>query len=115
MLQLGDVNQAFGARHDLDERAESSRALDGPFVGIADYGLGGERLNHLTRPLHRLAANSGNSDQSRVVHRDLGASLFLDAADRLALGADEVADLLGADVHRDNARCVRGQICARLG
>src|SRR5258708_18554381 len=52
VLQLGDVHQTFRARHDLDERPEGSRALHGSLVGVADYGLGGERLDHLTRPLH---------------------------------------------------------------
>ena len=48
----------------------------------------------------------------RVVDRELGARLVLDAADRLALRSDEVADLLGADVHRDDARRERRQVVA---
>src|SRR3984893_3757681 len=115
VLQLRDVHQTFGTGHDLDERAEGSRALHGSFVGIADYRLRGERLDHLTGPFHRLAANSRDRNQSRVVHGDLGARLFLDAADRLSLGADEVADLLGTDVHRHDAWSVRREIGTRLG
>src|SRR6185312_458392 len=115
VLQLGDVHQTFSARHDLDERAESSRALDVAFVRLADDGLGGERLNHLTRSLHRLATNGGDRDQSGIVDRDLGAGLFLDAADRLALRSDEIADLLRIDIHRHDARSILRQIAARLG
>ena len=107
MLQLGDVDQTLRARHDLDKGAERSGALHGSFVGLADHWLRGERLDHLTRSLHRLAANGRNRHQSSVVHSDLGASLFLDAADCLALRSDEIADLLRIDVHRHDARRVR--------
>ena len=36
--------RAFGARHDLDERAERGRALDGALVRLADDRLGRDRL-----------------------------------------------------------------------
>ena len=115
VLQLGDVHEAFGARHDLDERAERRRALHRALVRLADHRLGGERLHHLARALHRLAADGGDRDETRVVDRELGARLVLDAANRLALRSDQVADLLGADLHRHDARRVRRQIGARLG
>ena len=88
-------------------------ALHRAFVGLADHRLGGDGLDHLARALHRLAAHGGDRHQAGVVHGELGARLVLDAADRLALGADEVADLLGVDAHRDDARRVRRQLGAR--
>ena len=114
MLQLGDVYQTFRSRHDLDEGAEGSGALNGSFVGLPDHRLGGERLDHLTRSLHRLAANRRNGHQTSIVDRDLGARLFLDSANRLALRSDQIADLLRIDVHRHDARRIRRQIGARL-
>ena len=67
------------------------------FVRLADDRLGGERLHHLARALHRFAADGRDRDEAGVVDRELGARLVLDAADRLALRSDQVADLLGAD------------------
>src|SRR6266571_1633522 len=43
------------------------------------------------------------------------ARLLLDAADRLALRADQIADLVGTDLHRDDARRVLGELRARRG
>lgn len=107
VLEFGDVNQSFRPGHDLNERAECSRALDSAFVRRADLGLGGDRLHHLLGALHRLAANRGNRNQPAVVDADLGASLFLNTTNRLAFGPDQLADLLRIDVDRDDPRCVR--------
>ena len=46
VLQLGDVQQPLGARHDLDERAERGRALHRALVDLADLGLGRDRRDH---------------------------------------------------------------------
>ena len=40
----------------------------------------------------------------------LHAGLLDDAADDLAAGADDVADLVGPDLQRDDARRVRGDV-----
>src|SRR5512143_2218051 len=53
VAHLGDVDESFGARHDLDERAERRGRLDGSFVRLADDRFGGQRLHHLARALHR--------------------------------------------------------------
>src|SRR6266566_4358753 len=42
-----------------------------------------------------------------VLDVDLGAGLLLDAADDLAAGADDLADLLGPDLDRDEAWRIR--------
>ena len=48
-----------------------------------------------------------------VVDVDLRAGLLLDRADRLATGADDVADLVRLDLHRDDARRVDRDLVAR--
>src|SRR5437899_639850 len=97
VLQLGDVQQPLDAGKDLDEGAERRGALHHALVHLADLG----RLDHLgddvAGPLPALA-HGGNGDHAVVVHVDLGAGLLLDAADRLALGADQVADLVDRDL-----------------
>src|SRR5205814_1822757 len=114
VLELGDVDEAFGAGHDLDKRAERGRALDCAFVRLANHRLRGERLNHLTRSLHRLAPDRGDRYQPGIIDCDLSASLLLDTADRLPLRSDQIADLLRIDVHRHDARRILRQIRTRL-
>src|SRR5437016_5037644 len=57
VLHLGDVQQSFRARHDLDEGAEGRRGLDGAFVDLADHGLRCKRQDHLSCALHGFAAD----------------------------------------------------------
>src|SRR5438552_17316400 len=101
MLQLGDVEQSFDARDDLDERAERRRALHDALVDLPHLGLLHDARYHVARPLGGFA-DAGDRDQPRIVHVDFGARLFLDAANRLAFGSDEVADLIGTDLYRDD-------------
>ena len=108
------MQQALGAGHDLDECSERRGGFHRAFVDLADDWLGGECLDHLTRALHGVAADGGDRDQTRIVDRELGARLVLNPANGLALRANEVADLLGADLHRDDARCVARKVGPRL-
>src|SRR5206468_11425153 len=101
------------ARQDLDERTEGRGALYDALVDLAYLGLLDERLDHVARPLAPFT-HRGNRDQAVVVHVDFGAGLLLDAPDGLALGADQVADLVRPDLDRDDARRVLGQLRARL-
>src|SRR5262249_42948771 len=73
VTHLGDVDEAFGAGHDLDERAERRGRLHSSLIRLADHRLRGERLHHLARALHRLAADGCDRDEARVVDGELGA------------------------------------------
>src|SRR5207245_9495613 len=101
------------ARYDLDERTERRGALHHALVELPHLGLLHQRLDHVPRPFATFAYR-GDGDHAVVVHVDLGAGLLLDAADGLALGPDQIADLVGADLDRDDARRVLGQLRARL-
>src|SRR5436309_9711388 len=114
MLQLGDVQQPLHARDDFDEGTEGRRALHHALVDPADFRLLHEPGYHVSGPLRRLA-HARNRDHTRVLHVDLGACLLLNTADRLALGADEAADLVGTDLNRDDARRVRRELRSRIG
>src|SRR5438128_4313668 len=113
MLQLGDVEQPFDARDDLDERAERGRALHDALIHLADFWLLHETGDDVAGTLCRFT-HTRNRDDTGVLHVDLGAGLLLDAADRLALGTDEVADLVGPDLHREDAGSVLGKLRASL-
>src|SRR5258706_1514473 len=112
VLQLGDVEQPLDARDDFDERAERRRALHDAFVDPADFRLLHEAGYHISGPLRRLA-DTRNRDHPRILDVDLGTRLLLDTADRLALGTDEVADLVGPDLNREDAGRVLGQLRTR--
>src|SRR5262249_4103935 len=91
VAHLGDVHETFRARHDLDERAEWCRRLHHTFVRLTNDRLGRQRHDHLTRALHRLAADGRDRHETRVVDGELRAGFVLNAANRLALGSDQVA------------------------
>src|SRR5205085_8611601 len=53
---LGDVQEPFGAGHDLHERAELLDALDLPDVDAIELGLAADVLDHVDRHLGGVAA-----------------------------------------------------------
>src|SRR5215475_9351466 len=115
---IGDfrnVQQAFSAGEDLDERAEIDDARDGAEVTLSDFYLGGQVANDLHCGFGGLAVRSGDGDPAVVRNVNFRAGLLLDAANDLAARADDVANLIGVDLHRDDARRVFADLLARLG
>ena len=100
--QLGDVDQAVAAREDVDERTELGDVHDAARVDLADLGRGRvEDELDLAPGLGDLQA-VGRADRDRadhavVVDGDVGAGLLLDRVDDLALGPDDLADLVDRD------------------
>src|SRR5499426_1633723 len=115
---IGDfrnVQQAFGAGEDLDERAEIDDARDGSEVTLSDFYLGGQVANDLHCGFGGLAVRSGDGDPAVVRNVDLGSSFLLDAANDFAAWANDVADLIGIDLHRDDAWRVFADLRTRFG
>src|SRR5262245_47193406 len=115
VLELANVEQSLDARDDFHESAEWRRALDRPLVNPSHLGLGHNRGDHLAGLLASVTANCRNGDEAGVLHVDLGPGRVLNAADRLALRSDHVADLLRLDLDRDDARRILGQLGPRPG
>src|SRR6266540_736864 len=101
---LGDVEQPLGAGHDLDEGAELLDALHLAQVDTVQLRLAADVLDDVHCHLRRVAAGGEDRDLAVVLHVDLGAGLLLDAADHLAAGPDDLADLLGPDLDGNEAR-----------
>ena len=55
-----DMHETILMHADVHEGAEGRRALHRSLVSLADDRLGGDRLHHLTRTLHRLGADGGD-------------------------------------------------------
>src|SRR5262249_49144983 len=111
--ELRDVHQAVGARHDLDEGAEVDHAPHGAAVDLAYLGLGRESADAVDGLLDRVAVRGGHQDRAIVFDVDRRARLLDDSTNRLAAGADQVADAIGLDAQRDNAGGIGGQLGAR--
>ena len=112
VAELGDVHQAVAAGEDVDERTELRDVHDAAVVDLAELGLGrvddGEdRGLRLLHPPRLDGADRDDALGAVVVDADVGAGLGLDGVDDLALGPDDLADLVDRDVDRRDLRCGR--------
>jgi hypothetical protein len=101
---LRDVQQAVGAGEYLHKGAELCDADDFAEVGLADLRHSGDVGDHLDGLREAVGVGGRNVHAAGVVHVDLDASGIDDAADDLAAGSDEVADLVGWDLDGVDAR-----------
>ena len=113
-IEFGDVAQPVAARGDLDERAEFLDRDDLPLVDRADLDLGAQRLD----PPLALPRRPPTSRPAMETVPSSSTSIFAPVssckrADVLAAGADQLADHLRVDLHRDHARRERADLLAR--
>ena len=113
--QLGDVDQAFLAGKDLDERAEVHDALHRADVGLAHDRLLDQAFHHLLRPLGAFLQVVVDGDRPVVVDVDLGTGLLAHALDVLAARADDQPDLFRGHLEGDDLGGEIGDVAARLG
>src|SRR5262245_16774032 len=117
--QLGDVHQAVAARKDVHEGAELRDVHDASLVDRTNLGRRRveDQLDATLGLLDRgavLRADRHEADAVVVLHRDVGAGLLLDRVDDLALGPDDLADLVDRDLEADDLRCGVADLFARL-
>ena len=103
---FADVQQAVGAGDDFDESAEVSQAGDCAEIGFADLGRGREVADDLEGLGCRSLVVRGHVDLAGVLDVDLHAGALDDAANHLAAGPDDVANLVdrnlqGVDTRRE--------------
>src|SRR6476659_1673683 len=110
--QLADVQQAVLAREQRDERTEVRRLDDGAEVALADlrHRRVRDAVDDRTGGLGGLAVGRTDVDRAVVLDGDLGAGVVLDLVDDLALGADDLTDLVDRHLHRDDPRGVEGHL-----
>src|SRR5688572_15210914 len=113
VAQLRHVAQPVGLGRDLDERAEILDRHDAAVVDLADLHLGGHRLDDVAAALGRRAVDRRDVHGAVVLDVDVGAGVGLQGFDVLAARADDLADLLGVDADREQARGPLADLRAR--
>src|SRR5439155_21221118 len=113
--ELADVDEAVLGAEEVHEGAELHHLDDGAVIDLADFRIGGDRLDPLDRGLHRLAVAGGDLHGAVVLNVDLGAGLLDDLTDHLATGADHFADLVGGDLKGLDTRRVFAELGTRIG
>src|SRR5262249_42199054 len=120
LTELRDMDQAVTPGEDVDERPELGDVDDLAGIDRADFGLGRieDELDAPARFVDGIAVarpNGDGADGAVVVDVDVGARLLLQGVDDLALGADDLADLVERDREADDARRSASHLCPRLG
>src|SRR5215471_7576548 len=112
LADLGDVQQAVLAGQQRDECAERGRLHHGAKEALAHLGdvRVGDRVDGRARGLGGRAVGGTDVDRAVVLDRDLGAGVLLDRVDHLALGADDLADLVHRNIDGDDPRRVRAHL-----
>src|SRR5213083_2312329 len=111
---LRDVQEPLGVGDDLHERAVLDDLLDLTEIDPVELDLAADVLDHRDGLLHRRLVRREHGDPAVVLDVDLGARLLLNPPHDLAAGADDLADLLLADLDRDEPGRVRAELGAWL-
>src|SRR5690625_3156751 len=103
---LRDVQEAVLTRRQRDEGAEGRRLDDGPDEALPHlwHLRVGDGVDRLAGGLGRRAVGRADVDGTVALDRDVGAGVLLDLVDHLALGADDLTDLVDGDLDGDDAR-----------
>src|SRR5471032_948044 len=112
---LRDMQQAVLAGQQLHDRAEVEEAQHRAFVDPADFDFRRDRADALLGRLARFRGKAGDGDGAVVLDVDGGTGLAGERLDDAAALADHLADLVGVDLHLDDARCVVRHLDARPG
>src|SRR5690606_5105090 len=74
----------------------------------------GRRVDRRAGGLGRQAVGGADVDGAVALDGDVRARLLLDLVDHLALGPDDLADLVDRHLHGDDARSVRGHLVGHV-
>src|SRR3954468_8352547 len=113
--ELADVDETVLGAEEVHESAELHHLDDGAVIDLADFRIGGDRLDPLDSGLHGLAVVVGDLHGTVVLDVDLGAGFLDDLTDHLAAGVDHFADLGGGDLEGLDARRVFAELGTGVG
>ena len=112
VADLGDVQQAIGTRGQVHEGTEGGGLHNLAVVGLAGFRhvRVGDGVDDLLGLFSTLAALGRDEHGTVILDGDLGAGLFLDLIDHLALRTDDLADLVDRNGGGDDARRERAHL-----
>ena len=112
VADLGDVQQAIGTRGQVHEGTEGGGLHNLAVVGLAGFRhvRVGDGVDDLLGLFSTLAALGRDEHGTVILDGDLGAGLFLDLVDHLALRTDDLADLVDRNGGGDDARRERAHL-----
>src|SRR5699024_1270867 len=109
VAELRDVDEtvlAGNQRHEGAERRGLDHGAEVPFPNLGQLRVG-DRVDPVDRRFGRRAVGGTNVDGAVVLDRDVRTGLLGDRVDYLALRADDLADLVGRNLHAGHPRRVR--------
>ena len=114
------MEQSVATREDVDERTELRNRDDAARVDRTDVSRGRveDQRDPTTSLFNRAAvlrSDGHRADDTVVVNGDVRTGLLLQGVDDLALGSDDLADLVNRDLHRDDLRRHFGDFTAGRG
>ena len=98
------MDEAVLARQDLDEGAVRLDPTHLARVDLPDLRLLRQPFDDLDRAQRRGLVGGSDRDLARVLDVDLATGLLDDRPDRLPARADDVADAVSGDLHREDSR-----------
>ena len=112
VADLGDVQQAIGTRGQVHEGTEGGGLHNLAVVGLAGFRhvRVGDGVDDLLGLFGAFAALGRDEHGTVILDGDLGAGLFLDLVDHLALRTDDLADLVDRNGGGDDARRERAHL-----
>ena len=100
-------------REDLDEGAVRLHAAHLARVDLSDLRLLCQSFDDLDRAQRGGLVGRSDRDLARILDVDLATGFLDDRPDRLASRADDVADPVSRDLHREDARRIRRNVRPR--
>ena len=111
------MNEAFFARHALDESTELLNGANHTTVGLIDFDVASNLLDFSNSAIERFLIIGKDQNATAVVfvNVDLGTGDLGDTLDVLASRTDQHTNLFGVNTHFANTRSMSAQIFVRLG
>src|SRR6478735_7543635 len=113
MRQLGNMDEPVGSRQHLHECPEVHNFPYGAEIGLADFHLFNDPVDHFLRFFQRGVVHRRDGDDTAVFDVDLYAAIRLNAADHFPAWANDFADLVLLHLHGENPRGERRHIASR--
>ena len=112
LRHFADMQQPIQARQNLDKRSEVRQPRHGTKIRLPNFRRSAQVANNLQRPRRLLLIAGRNIDLAGVFDINLDPCLFNDAANHLPARPNQIANLVGGNLHSVEARRMRRNFLA---